>query len=85
MPDFALHVCCGVKGEVFAPPKIKRADVIHAGHVVIVFVGHQHAVELFNTGTQHLLAKVRSRIDVDAPFPPTEQRGGAQAFVLVIG
>lgn len=73
----------GVKGDGLSLSKAKRADVVKAGYVIIVFVGKEDAVEPGDTTGEHLLAKVGTGIDDDVLSVP--RKNGAVAQSLVTG
>ena len=48
--------------HVFLLSEIKGANVVHASGVVLMLMGEEHRIELFNAFTKHLLSEIRPGI-----------------------
>ena len=55
--------CVNINGRFL--PVVKSPDIVHAGNMVLVFMGKNNGIEVLNFCTKHLISEIGSRVDHD--------------------
>jgi len=80
-----IEYCCSTKdGDIGLLVKIEWSNVIQSCGMVLVFVGKQHCIQLFDAFSKHLHSEIRPCIDDKGLTLNGQMNGGTKSFVSKI-
>ena len=75
------HSRQGVHRHCLAGAVVEWTDIVQPDYVVVVFVGKQNSVEMFQLVAKHLLPKIRTSVDEHVRMTIGHQCGRSQTIV----
>lgn len=83
--DRLLRHLIGIEVHGLMLKKIECPDIIQPCQMVFMRVGEDNRIEVANTLAQHLIAKIRRRIDDDGSSVGLNENAGTKPLVFLIG